>query len=149
MLKKMKKMLKNERGLTLVELLAVIVILGIIAAIAVPSIGNIIEKSREDAVKAEGIQVLNAAKLYVSSEKITEGTTSIGADQLKDYLDNNGDIMQSGYTVSIEEDNSLALTGKGKKGSVEIDFTKATIKDINDSAKGATSIPETETETKQ
>ncbi|MGG4166865.1 prepilin-type N-terminal cleavage/methylation domain-containing protein [Rossellomorea vietnamensis] len=148
MLKKMRKMLKNERGLTLVELLAVIVILGIIAAIAVPSIGNIIEKSRADAVKAEGIQVLNAAKLYVSSEKIPDGTTSIGADQLKDYLDNNGDIMQGGYTVSIGEDNSLALTGKGKKGSVEISFTSATIKDINDSTKGATSIPETKTEAK-
>ncbi|RIV13331.1 prepilin-type N-terminal cleavage/methylation domain-containing protein, partial [Priestia flexa] len=46
----MKKFLKNEKGLTLIELLAVIVILGIIAAIAIPSIGGIIQKSREDAV---------------------------------------------------------------------------------------------------
>ena len=36
----LQKRLKNEKGLTLVELLAVIVILGIIAAIAVPSIGG-------------------------------------------------------------------------------------------------------------
>ncbi len=40
MRKKIQALLKNQKGLTLVELLAVIVILGIIAAIAVPSIGE-------------------------------------------------------------------------------------------------------------
>ncbi len=43
-MKRLKKLLKNQKGFTLVELLAVIVILGIIAAIAIPSIGNIIDK---------------------------------------------------------------------------------------------------------
>lgn len=38
-MEKIKKLLKNQKGFTLVELLAVIVILGIIAAIAIPSIG--------------------------------------------------------------------------------------------------------------
>ena len=50
MKKFLQKRLNNEKGLTLVELLAVIVILGIIAAIAVPSIGGIIQNSREKAV---------------------------------------------------------------------------------------------------
>ena len=59
----MKKRLKNQKGLTLIELLAVIVILGIIAAIAVPSISGIIEKSKNDAAIAEAIQIINSAKL--------------------------------------------------------------------------------------
>ncbi len=68
MFKKMKERLKNQKGLTLIELLAVIVILGIIAAIAIPSIGNIIDNSKNDAHKADAIQMINAAKLYVCIE---------------------------------------------------------------------------------
>lgn len=69
----MKKFLKNEKGLTLIELLAVIVILGIIAAIAIPSIGGIIQKSREDAVKADALQAINSAKVYMSSNTTSTG----------------------------------------------------------------------------
>ncbi len=59
------KRLKNQKGLTLIELLAVIVILGIIAAIAVPAIGGIIDNSKRDAHAANAIQMINAAKLAV------------------------------------------------------------------------------------
>ena len=89
-----KRYFKNQKGLTLIELLAVIVILGIIAAIAVPAIGNVIEKSRQDAVHADAVQVLNAAKLYVAAEapkaSITfdnKGNTD-PTDGLGDFLDN-------------------------------------------------------------
>lgn len=73
MLEKMKmiwqdaKQLKDERGLTLVELLVVVVILGIIAAIAVVAIGGIIENSKKDAMVADAKQMVSAAKLYSAS----------------------------------------------------------------------------------
>jgi type IV pilus assembly protein PilA len=66
--KMLKKFLKNDKGLTLVELLAVIVILGIIAAIAVPSIGSIINDSKEDAKIADALQIISAAKLAHASD---------------------------------------------------------------------------------
>ncbi|WP_077618962.1 competence type IV pilus major pilin ComGC [Bacillus sinesaloumensis] len=59
----LKKHLKNQKGLTLIELLAVIVILGIIAAIAVPSIGSLIDNTKKDAHIANAQQMINAAKL--------------------------------------------------------------------------------------
>jgi type IV pilus assembly protein PilA len=68
----MKKM-KEQKGLTLVELLAVIVILGIIAGIAVPSIGNIIDNSKKDAHIANAIMLANSAKL-ANVEGLAQGT---------------------------------------------------------------------------
>ncbi|WNB92733.1 prepilin-type N-terminal cleavage/methylation domain-containing protein [Bacillus sp. NEB1478] len=67
MLALLKKHLKNEKGLTLIELLVVIVILGIIAGIAVVSIGGIMENSKKDAHVANAQQMVNAAKMYVTS----------------------------------------------------------------------------------
>ena len=67
----MKKFLKNQKGLTLVELLAVIVILGIIAAIAVPAIGNIIENSRKDAQVANAEALYDAARLAQIGENVS------------------------------------------------------------------------------
>lgn len=61
------KKLKNERGLTLVELLAVIVILAIVAVIAFVMIGNVIENSKKDAHISNAQQIIAAAKIYEAS----------------------------------------------------------------------------------
>jgi len=58
------KILRNRKGVTLVELLAVIIILGIIAAIAVPTIGNLIERQRQNAAEAEWTNIEEAARIF-------------------------------------------------------------------------------------
>jgi type IV pilus assembly protein PilA len=104
--KMLKKFLKNDKGLTLVELLAVIVILGIIAAIAVPSIGGIIDKSKDDAKVAEAIQIINAAKLAHASDSAT--ITWKNAD-LKDYLSS---VDDTSYTVDYDATSKeYSITG--------------------------------------
>ncbi|MFH2116930.1 MAG: prepilin-type N-terminal cleavage/methylation domain-containing protein [Bacillota bacterium] len=62
----MTQTLRNKKGVTLVELLAVIVILGIIAAIAVPTIGGLIERQRANAAGATFTSVEEAARLYAA-----------------------------------------------------------------------------------
>jgi len=66
----MLKLLKSRKGVTLVELLAVVVILGIIAAIAVPTIGGLIERQEERAAESTFIAIEEAAKLYAESESV-------------------------------------------------------------------------------
>jgi len=70
----MTNLLRNKRGVTLVELLAVIIIMGIIAAIAVPTIGSLIENQRIKAAEAEWANVLEAGRLYYADSDDTSFT---------------------------------------------------------------------------
>jgi type IV pilus assembly protein PilA len=142
-----KRFLKNEKGLTLIELLAVIVILGIIAAIAVPSIGGLINKTKEDAVKADAVQLLNAAKLYATTNvKTIEAAGSDGvvltkgqganptADtgELDEYLDNPPDA----YSIKIVKSGKNIVYSNiyVKKGSIKKYFdTEQNLLDSRDS----------------
>jgi type IV pilus assembly protein PilA len=99
MFKALKKKMKDQRGLTLIELLAVVVILGIIAAIAVPSIGKLIDNTKEDAVVAEAVQIINGAKLYVIQEIKTPATVELTETQIGGYVDN-VKSANTGYTVT-------------------------------------------------
>ncbi|MGH1443973.1 MAG: prepilin-type N-terminal cleavage/methylation domain-containing protein, partial [Exiguobacterium profundum] len=106
------KQLKDERGLTLVELLVVVVILGIIAAIAVVAIGGIIENSKKDAMVADAKQMVSAAKLYVASNDVatgtairfvgTKGTTEVDASNMIDTMkDPFGSTSTSTYANGV------------------------------------------------
>lgn len=110
-MKKFTKILKNQKGLTLIELLAVIVILAIVAAIAVPSIGNIINNSKDKAILADASVILSGAKLAM-----LDGSCKTGADtdgntctntELSGYVEGitlgtNDKVVKSGniYTVT-------------------------------------------------
>ena len=89
---KSKGLLRNEKGLTLVELLAVIVIIGILAAIAVPSVSGLITKSKHQAHRANAQMIVDAARMKVVAEDLA--TTTI-------YLK---DLVNDGYLEKLPED---------------------------------------------
>lgn len=149
MIKTLRKQLKNEKGLTLIELLAVIVILAIIAAIAIPAIGNIIANSKYNAVKSDAINVINAAQLYYLDNPDSDKDVHVYELQGKDAID--GEVKEAVFLenpgtipadAKISNESPYALT-TADGSPVEFDgnkviFRNATIQIINaDNTKGS------------
>lgn len=127
-----KNVLKNEKGMTLIELLAVIVILAIVAAIAVPAIGNIIDNSRIKAGKADVANVLNAANIY-----FTDNPSDDSADQteLEPYIESAG-ILEGATAYAVAKNNSgnqLTVTTPTtlEVGTKTVTITAATLNNID------------------
>ncbi|WP_107922972.1 prepilin-type N-terminal cleavage/methylation domain-containing protein [Lysinibacillus parviboronicapiens] len=144
-----KKHVKNEKGLTLIELLAVIVILAIISAIAIPAIGNIIENSRYNAAKADAINVLNAANLYFTDEP-DEPSVTVAKLKTDKYLDNAGTFekVADSATVTKDSPNKLSATDVVYSGTdKKVSFSGATVQSINkDNQKGSDTVEKIEGE---
>ncbi|WP_017186710.1 type II secretion system protein [Alkalibacillus haloalkaliphilus] len=128
----LKRLMKNQKGITLVELLAVIVILGIIALIAVPAIANVIEDSRYDSVKATAINIIEAADLYDVTNEVDGDELEISVLIEGDYLDGgNLDGNWTGVEVKFNDERGTLIDGTGSDGNVSITFEDATIQNIN------------------
>lgn len=138
-----KKLLKNQKGLTLIELLAVIVILAIVAAIAIPAIGNIIDNSKLNGVKADAINVLNAANLYYTDNPDAKDGVKVSELITAKYLDTAGKIAKdTNSSVSKEVPRRLTATVKEAVKSFDVKFNRVTIDDINGDTKKGSELEE-------
>lgn len=88
----MKKMLKNQKGFSLVELLIVIAIMGVLAAVAFSMFAGVLGNSKRRADERTADQIAKAISAYMVDTGDTELTVlksgSDGPDAVKDVIVN-------------------------------------------------------------
>jgi len=113
-------MIKNNKGVTLVELLIVIVVMGIIAAFAIPAVGTIITNTQKDAILADALAVETGAKLYCAQTTCDVDQT-LTWDQIKDYVEG---LDTSYYVIGTTPATTVATKTSGVWG---VDLEVATV----------------------
>ncbi len=132
MKKLLKRLKQDERGLTLVELLAVIVILGIVGVIAFVAIGNVIENSKKDAHIANAQQVISAVELEEASGNTLDGSSenanAKGLDSVGELTDpwDTSNTEDYNFKVGRDDSDEIVISSDHSKCS----FTKTTKSDL-------------------
>lgn len=118
-----RKRIKNEKGLTLIELLAVIVILAIIAAIAIPAIGNIIANTRDKAILSDVQAALSAAKIANADGSCTknlDGTTTCKGDKFDFSSDKIANLKDAENNETSDEDITITFDENSQASKIVI-----------------------------
>ena len=102
-------MMSNKKGFTLIELLIVVVIIGILAAIAIPKFANTKEKAYVASMKSDLRNLITAQEAYFSDNNSTYATT-VGTGGLgTNYKASSGITVTIG-TVSNTGWNATAIS---------------------------------------
>ena len=110
-------LVKNRKGFTLIELLIVVVIIGILAAIAIPKFAATKDKAKLASVKTDLRNIMTAQEAYFSDWATYTGTLGSGLFQ-----------PSSGNTVSLSGSaasftatvTNASITAEPKDCTVEV-----------------------------
>ena len=113
--------MKKKRGFTLVELLAVIVVLAVILVIAVPKIVNVIENSKLGTIISSAKVVLDAAEKKQSENLVLDNIDEITCDKVTNLNDTDYKSCDLSFNNKIPY---IVLVGSGKLEGYKCEGTK-------------------------
>jgi prepilin-type N-terminal cleavage/methylation domain-containing protein len=124
-------MLKARQGFTLIELLIVVVIIGILAAIAIPKFGQTREKAYYSAMKSDLRNLQSAQEVWYSANNYTYNAD---VATLTDYA------MSSGVTVTVETGDQVGWSAIATHSAFANDAAKGCGIQVGDLATHTASI---------
>lgn len=106
MLHKLRARMQDEKGFTLIELLVVILIIGILAAIALPAFLNQREKAQDSTAKSNVRTAQTALETYYTDNQTYVGATATVLEGIEPALKGagvtfTGTPTADGYTVNV------------------------------------------------
>ena len=108
---------RNQKGFTLIELIVVIAILGILAALAVPRLTGVQNKANMNAVIANLKTINNTIAIYAADENVADTTVTKGMLIAEGkQLENNWPTGPSGVTYEIVDGVAQAKLTADVKG---------------------------------
>lgn len=126
--------MKNNKGFTLVETIAVIIILGVVLSIAVPSITNVVKSTNKNRMISDAETFISEVKEYVESDTIgntpsdnkytledIKGKTKLSESPYGGNYNMGSSsvtINNNSYTVCLTDDKYEAATGEN--GEIEV-----------------------------
>ena len=115
MIDKLRARMQDEKGFTLIELLVVILIIGILAAIALPAFLNQREKAQDSTAKSDVRTAQTAMETYFTDNQTYEGADTATLVEIEPALSNAtsldvGTPTDTGYTLSVTSAGSNKVT---------------------------------------